>query len=195
MSYFYLIFFFHIAVFSFDSCFIGDSFCFFSIKIDALYSEINSNEVFSASSYGCSTPSNISEYLQEEKSNKEFLPIDESVQLNVDNANEDAELELEAVTSQSSASVSIDESAELHAALNVIEVITDLVEFVELNLANSLDLRFDHMYSQLKANEFCENLFTINYISTYDMIADIFTKSLPAQKFNLFKEKMNIVSM
>lgn len=43
--------------------------------------------------------------------------------------------------------------------------------------------------------KFSENLFKIGHVSTNDMIADIFTKSLPAQKFNFFKEKMNIVSM
>lgn len=87
-----------------------------------LYSEIDSKEAFSASSYGCSTPSNISEYLNVERLNKEFLPIDESIQLNVDNVPEYVDLELEAVSSKSSASASIDESADVHAAFDVMSL-------------------------------------------------------------------------
>lgn len=38
-----------------------------------------------------------------------------------------------------------------------------------------------------------EELFVLNYISTEKMIADIFTKSLPSQRFKFLKSKMNVI--
>lgn len=38
------------------------------------------------------------------------------------------------------------------------------------------------------------NLFTLNYISTNEMIADVFTKALPAQKFNFLRNKLGLMT-
>lgn len=39
-----------------------------------------------------------------------------------------------------------------------------------------------------------EGIFALKYISTDIMVADIFTKSLPTQRFNIHRANMNIIA-